>query len=223
MIVGVLEGNPNGAGIGANRQLRYFQRNNPPLFKGTHNPDGAQKWLKEIEWIFRVIDYTENLKVRYEYASKFMELVKYYTHYNNDEASEISKCIKFENSLRDEIKQGIRYQRIRRFADLVDCSRIFEEDNIKVKPMDKGKPYGKGNPKDDDWKRPSGGDSSALVRMKTVTCYNCNEEGHISLECTKLRKNQAGGKVFAFSGSKTTSEDRLIKAVGIENLAMTAR
>ncbi|XP_058741605.1 uncharacterized protein LOC131613990 [Vicia villosa] len=144
------------------------------MIAGTHDPDGAQKWLKEIERIFRPIDCAENLKVRYmlseeaddwwvssraeldadgvaitwaifrreflkryfledvreskvieflelkqgnmtvsEYASKFVELAKYYTHYNNDEASEFSKCFKFENGLRDKINQGIRYQRIR--------------------------------------------------------------------------------------------------------------
>src|SRR3954471_8716933 len=195
-----------------------------------------------------------------EYASKFVELAKYYVHYNNDEASEFSKCVKFENGLRDEIKQGIRYQRIQRFVESVDCSRIFEEDNLKLKsshsrelvdrkgkrPMDKGKPYGRGNPKTGGWKKPSGGDSSAFVRCyncgevghrrnecklnqkkcfkceevghvaadckkKIVTCYNCGEEGHISPQCPKPKKNQAGGKVFALSGSETTPEDRLIK------------
>ncbi|XP_058759277.1 uncharacterized protein LOC131632554 [Vicia villosa] len=100
-----------------------------------------------------------------EYASKFVELAKYYTHYNNEEAREFSKSIKFYNGLRNEIKQGIRYQRIRQFINLVDCSRIFEEDNIKPKssysrelvyekgkkPMDRGKPYGRSNPKFSSW------------------------------------------------------------------------
>src|ERR1043165_9555136 len=62
---GVLGGNQLGAGIGADRQLGNFQRNNPPLFKGTHDPEGAQRWLKEIERIFRAIDCAEELKVRY--------------------------------------------------------------------------------------------------------------------------------------------------------------
>ena len=65
MLAGVLAGNPTGGVIGADRQLGNFQRNNPPLFKGTHDPEGAQKWLKEIERIFRVIDCAEDLKVRY--------------------------------------------------------------------------------------------------------------------------------------------------------------
>ena len=173
MLAGVLGGNQLGAGIGADRQLGNFQRNNPPLFKGTHDPEGAQKWLKEIERIFRVIDCAEGMKVRYgthmlaeeaddwwvatrtemeedgialtwavfrraflrrdfpvdvrgkkeieflelkqgnksvsEYATKFTELAKYYDNYPNDADREFSKCIKFENGLRDEIKQGIRY------------------------------------------------------------------------------------------------------------------
>ena len=65
MLAGVLGGNQQGAVIGADRQLGNFQRNNPPLFKGAHDPEGAQKWLKEIERIFRVIDCAEGLKVRY--------------------------------------------------------------------------------------------------------------------------------------------------------------
>ncbi|XP_058741733.1 uncharacterized protein LOC131614123 [Vicia villosa] len=117
MIAGVLGGKPNGDGIGADRQLGNFQRNNPPLFKGTHDPKGAQKWLKEIERIFRVIDYAEDLKVR----------------------------------------KGKKH-------------------------MDRGKPYGRG--KAVDWKKPSGGDSSALVR-----CYNCGEVGHHKNEC-KLDKKK---------------------------------
>ncbi|XP_058750119.1 uncharacterized protein LOC131623122 [Vicia villosa] len=180
MIAGMLGENANGAGIGANRKLAEFQWNNPPLFNDTHDPDGAQKWLKEIERIFWVIDCAENLKGSMtvpEYASKFFELAKYYVHYNNDKAGEFSKCIKFENGVRDEIKQGIR---------------IFEEDNLRLKsshsreliekkgkkPMDRGKPYDKGNPKAGDGKRPSGGDSGDFVR-----CYNCGEVGHRRNEC----------------------------------------
>ena len=46
MLAKVLRGNQLGAGIGADKQLGNFQRNNPPLFKGMHDPEGAQRWLK---------------------------------------------------------------------------------------------------------------------------------------------------------------------------------
>ena len=63
-----------------------------------------------------------------EYASKFYELAKFYSHYAEADA-EFSKCIKFENRLRPEIKKATGYQKIRVFADLVDNCRIYEEDN----------------------------------------------------------------------------------------------
>src|ERR1051325_7734914 len=322
MLAGVLRGNQQGAAIGADRQLGNFQRNNPPLFKGTHDSEGAQRWLKEIERIFRVIDCTGELKARYgthmlaeeavdwwvatrtemeedgialtwvvfrraflrryfpedirgkkeveflelkqgnksmsEYASKFTELAKYYAHYTNDADEEFSKCIKFENGLHDEIKQGIRYQHIRRFSDLVDYSRILEEDLASTKTnargyvdrkgkqqMDCGKPYDKNNQRSVGWKKPSGGDSGSSskcfksgetghrmvdcksndrkcfkcgkpghvandCRVRVMTCYNCGEEGHTRPQCTKPKKEQVGGKVFALSGSETKPDDRLI-------------
>ena len=41
-----------------------FRKNQPPVFKGRFDPDGAQLWLKEIERIFRVMDCAEENKVR---------------------------------------------------------------------------------------------------------------------------------------------------------------
>jgi len=43
-----------------------------------------------------------------EYAAKFVELVKFYPHYNA-ETTEFSKCIKFEIGLRAEIKRANGY------------------------------------------------------------------------------------------------------------------
>lgn len=46
-----------------------------------------------------------------EYAAKFVEFAKFYPHYAAKTA-EYSKCIKFENGLRAEIKRAIGYQQI---------------------------------------------------------------------------------------------------------------
>src|SRR4030067_482198 len=62
-----------------------------------------------------------------EYAVKFVELAKFYPHYT-PKTGEFSKCIKFENGLRAEIKRAIGYQKIRQFSELVSCCRIYEED-----------------------------------------------------------------------------------------------
>ncbi|XP_058774569.1 uncharacterized protein LOC131648857 [Vicia villosa] len=135
MIAGVLGGNPNRVGISANRKLGYFQRINPPYGTHMLAEETDDWWIAAkteleagggaISWaVFRreflrryfpedvrgrkEIEFLElkhgNMYVP-EYASKFVELAKYYTHYNNDEASEFSKCIKFENGLCDEIKK----------------------------------------------------------------------------------------------------------------------
>ena len=47
------------------RALGRFQRNNPPVFEGEHEPDKAQAWLKAIEKIFRVMIYTDAQKVQF--------------------------------------------------------------------------------------------------------------------------------------------------------------
>ena len=124
-----------------------------------------------------------------EYAAKFTELSKFYPHYNG-EGAEFSKCIKFENGLRSEVKKAIGYQKIRVFSDLVDSCRIFEEDNNAHYKMvtdrrskaGRGKPYdapaGKGKKKGGDQK-PSGGDASSKIE-----CFKCGKAGHKSNVCT---------------------------------------
>ncbi|XP_058727044.1 uncharacterized protein LOC131598464 [Vicia villosa] len=47
------------------RALGKFQRNNPPIFKGTHEPEKAHAWLKAIENIFRVMNCSEAPKVHF--------------------------------------------------------------------------------------------------------------------------------------------------------------
>lgn len=125
-----------------------------------------------------------------EYASKFEDLVQYCPHYN-DAAAEESKCVKFKNGLRPEIKQGIGYQEICRFPVLVNKCRIFDEDSKartahykslsekKNKDQGRGKPYAspsdKGKQKFFDGKKPSGGGAPTGVK-----CFKCGEMGHLA-------------------------------------------
>ena len=85
-----------------------------------------------------------------KYASKFVELANYYPHYT-EETAEFSKCVKFDNCLHSKIKKAIGYQWIRKFPDLVNSCRIYEEDsNVHYKIVTekrgkqqkyRGKPY----------------------------------------------------------------------------------
>ncbi|XP_058772778.1 uncharacterized protein LOC131646840 [Vicia villosa] len=249
-----MQNQPNADENAGSRSLATFQRENPPVFKGTHDPDGALDWLKELERVFRVMDCTPAQKVRYgthmlakeaddwwletlarlefsgeevtwnvfrreflrkyypedvrgkkeiefleltqgnksvtEYAAKFTELIKFYPHFDG-EGAEFSKCIKFQNGLRSEIKKAVGYQKIRLFSDLVDSCRIFEEDSNAHHKMvsdrrgknqqSRGKPYdaGKGKQRVTHGQRSSGGDAPARI-----VCFKCGQPGHKSNACT---------------------------------------
>lgn len=127
-----------------------------------------------------------------EYAVKFEELAKFYPHYAA-ETAEFSKCVKLESGLRTEIKRAIGYKKIRKFPDLVNGYRIYEEDTKthykmvsekRGKQQNRGKPYSapadKGKLKSREGKKPSGGDAST-----GITCFKCGETGHRVSECMK--------------------------------------
>ena len=123
-----------------------------------------------------------------DYAAKFTELAKFYPHYDGP-TTEFTKCIKFENGLRPEIKKVVGYQKIRASADLIDSCRIFEEDsNAHYKMLSdkrskgqqsRGKPYdvptGKGKQQAFPGRRTSGGDAPA-----SIVCFKCGKPGHKS-------------------------------------------
>jgi hypothetical protein len=127
-----------------------------------------------------------------EYADKFVELAKFYPHYNV-EIAEFSKCIKFENGLRAEIKRAIGYQKIRQFFELVSSCRIYEDDtkaHYKIlnermgkHQQSRGKPYSapadKGKQRVNDEKRPRKRDTPT-----EVVCFRCGEKGHKSNACS---------------------------------------
>ena len=121
-----------------------------------------------------------------EYAAKFVELAKFYPHYTPD-TTEFSKCIKFENGLRADIKQAIGYQKIRNFSELVSSCRIYEEDtkaHYKVMSERRGKgqqsrpkpysaPADKGKQRLNDERRPKRRDAPT-----EIVCFKCGEKSH---------------------------------------------
>ncbi|XP_050908397.1 uncharacterized protein LOC127122025 [Lathyrus oleraceus] len=134
-----------------------------------------------------------------EYATRFVELAKFYPHYSETTA-EFLKCIKFENGLRPEIKQAIGYQHIRRFPELVNNCRIYEDDSKArsthykglserrgKQNMNSGKRYNapadKGKQISTDGKRSSEGGS-----LTPLKCHRCGELGHRVSECKSAMK-----------------------------------
>ncbi|XP_050876198.1 uncharacterized protein LOC127079888 [Lathyrus oleraceus] len=143
-----------------------------------------------------------------EYAAKFEELIKFCPHYNTTNA-ERSKCLKFVNGLRPDIKKEMGYQQITVFSKLVNKSGIYDEDSResvayckslhdkKGKGQFQGKSYD-GKKKDGDGKKSSGGGSHTLVKCfrygvkghrapecpkGDVTCFMCGKQGHKYFDC----------------------------------------
>ncbi|XP_058742378.1 uncharacterized protein LOC131614856 [Vicia villosa] len=186
------------------RSLATFQRENPPVFKGTHDPEGALTWMKEVERIFRVMDCTQEQKVRLEAAGEEISwavfkrefLRKYYPEdVRGKKETEFLALVQGNRSV-SEYAKAVGYQKIRVFPDLVDSCRIFDEDNnahykvINEKrnkgPHNRGKPYdrGKADVCTDDvrkcYKCGRVRHISPDCTFNGVVCFHCGEEGHMS-------------------------------------------
>ncbi|XP_058753432.1 uncharacterized protein LOC131626613 [Vicia villosa] len=164
-----------------------------------------------------------------DYAAKFVELAKFYPHYN-EATAEFSKCIKLESGLRPEIKKILNEKRGKHQQN---CGKPYDA------------PVGKGKQKTIDGQITSGGDAHtgivcfmygkpghmskacttevkrcfrrgkvghtvAECKHKEVLCFNYDEEGHIGSQCQKPKLTQAGGKMFALARTQIANEDRLI-------------
>ena len=106
-------------------------------------------------------------------------MAKFYPHYT-PKTTEFSKCIKFENGLRADIKRAIGYQKIRNFSELVSSCRIYEEDkkaHYKAMNERKGKgqqsrpkpysaPADKGKQRLNDERRPRKQDATTIENQE---------------------------------------------------------
>ncbi|XP_040869460.1 uncharacterized protein [Glycine max] len=144
-----------------------------------------------------------------EYAANFEELVRYFPCYQGRDG-ESSKCVKFLNGLRLEVKQAVNHQGVRQFPLLVNMCRIRDEDsrdraayyrsigpmrNKKNGPQHRGKPYSTppkqyGNHHDNQRtvaRGCVGGSGSKPNTFSThIICYRCGKPGHISSNCPDI-------------------------------------
>ncbi|XP_050909266.1 uncharacterized protein LOC127123043 [Lathyrus oleraceus] len=151
-----------------------------------------------------------------EYDVKFEELIKFCPHYNTANA-ERSKCLKFVNGLRPDIKKAMGYQKITRFSELVNKSMIYDEDSHESVAHYKSLHDKKGKGK-------LQGHKSFDCRVgSNVTCYNYGEQGRISTKFNKPKKEQAKGKVFALFSVDTSTKEILIRGTCfINNMPLIA-
>ncbi|XP_058754433.1 uncharacterized protein LOC131627610 [Vicia villosa] len=228
-----LELQPNVGENDASRNLITFQRENPPVFKGTHDLDGALTWLKEIGRIFlEADDWWLETRRRLESSGEEiswvvlrMEFLREYFPEDVHGKKEIefldirqgNKSV-VEYAAKFEIKKSSSYQKIRIFADLVDFCQIYEEDNnahcrvINEKrgksQQGRGKPYealsGKGKQKVGDGKKTSGGDAPA-----GIMCFKCGKVGHNSSTCNIDAKRCYRCGKFGHALSEFTHKEKM--------------
>ena len=91
------------------------------LFLEKYFPDDVRE-QKEMEFL----SLTQGNMSVGEYASKFEELSRYYTPYQNL-VDDRTRCVKFINGLKPIIKEAVRMQAIRHFPTLVNTCRVFKE------------------------------------------------------------------------------------------------
>ncbi|XP_058751789.1 uncharacterized protein LOC131624885 [Vicia villosa] len=255
----------------ASRNLDTFQRENPPVFKGTNDPNGALTWVKEIERIFRVMDCTPNQKVRYGTYMLVVKIDDWWLETRQRleaNGEEVTWVVFSREFLRKYFPKDVRGKKEIEFLELRQWNKLVVEYAAKFGELAKlyqhydgptggnnahyrvisekrgksqqgrGKPYdtqvGKGKQKATEGKRTSGGDALAGIvcfkygkvghksnvctadtkrcfccgklgheapecMHKEMVCFNYGEEGHVVSKFQKPNKEQASGKVFAFT------------------------
>ncbi|XP_027348359.1 uncharacterized protein LOC113859894 [Abrus precatorius] len=140
------------------RGLSSFTRHNPPKFEEKFDPEGAQRWIADVEKIFHAMGCKEEQKGNYfprdlkkqkareflklkqgnmsvgEYVAKFHELMKYWPHYQHDDEEE-DLCAQFKHGLRPDIRDPVSVFQLIDLPTLMSKCRIFEA-NTKGKTMD---------------------------------------------------------------------------------------
>jgi len=139
-----------------------------------------------------------------EYTSKFEELSCFHPHYHNA-TDDRSRCVKFINGLRPEIKEAIKMQEIRHFPTLVNRCRIFEEDHkdriakarsygpqrFQRKGFEKKKPYQHPQRHQSSSsgaaKKPQSAGNSYTPAAITLKCFECGEP-HLKRDSPTTKK-----------------------------------
>ena len=117
----VVQNQQNAGGNEGSRMLETFQRNHPPTFKGGHEPDEAQSWLKEIERIFRLMECTDAQKIRFGTHMLASEADDWWVETRQrleDEAAEITWDVFRREFLRKYFPEDVRGKKEIEFLEL---------------------------------------------------------------------------------------------------------
>nr|GEU55933.1 reverse transcriptase domain-containing protein [Tanacetum cinerariifolium] len=157
-----------------------FMKCNPRPFKGIEGAVGLCQWFEKLESVFQISDCKEKDKIKVEqYIRGLSKNIR--GDVTSSSPASIDEAIRMTYQLMGHIIQ-----------DKTDVAP--EGEKRKVCPNCKNKKHAV-----DCWKYGKCGKlghKTATCRCldrKDVTCFNCNEKGHLQRDCLKLKKNRQGG------------------------------
>ncbi|GJR97048.1 putative reverse transcriptase domain-containing protein [Tanacetum coccineum] len=140
-----------------------FMKCNPHTFKGTEGAVGLCQWFEKLESVFRISDCREKDKVKFATATLQGRAL---TWWNGRTASSVNG-----GACAATIDHAVRmaYQLM---------GQIIQDKTDEVQEGEK---------------RKGEGDREVVPKQERVTCFNCNNKGHLKKDCPTLRRNGQDG------------------------------
>ncbi|XP_030936189.1 uncharacterized protein LOC115961332 [Quercus lobata] len=143
-----------------------FKRLSPPVFEETTEPMEAEKWIIEMEKVFRVLECSE----------EFSKLAKFALTMVVDEEN---KARRFEDGLRFRIKQGIVPFELTTFRAVVSKALLVEM-GLNEAQADR----------DNNQKKRPRPHAAKDCHWNTGACFSCGQRDHRIAECPQRKEVQ---------------------------------
>nr|GEZ30835.1 hypothetical protein [Tanacetum cinerariifolium] len=171
-----------------------FMKCNPQPFKATEGAMGLCQWFEKLESVFQISDCKEKDKVKFATATLQVKVEQYIRGLSKNIRGDVtsSKPAGIDEAV------CMAYQLI---------GQIIQDKTDEAPEGEKQK-----------------GHKTAACRCldkKDVTCFNCNEKGHLKRDCPKMKKNGQGGNnrggVYTFRAMDAQQDLKIVTGTFLLN------